>query len=101
MKGQGRNGWRRKQRSLRKREARVDSFLRRAPRLLEEERNTIPPPEELAMRPGIVVPTRAEFNRVRRQYYMRGVRLVVTVLAFGVAALWFVQQLMRHTYLFD
>ncbi|HUF64053.1 MAG TPA: hypothetical protein VMN36_18390 [Verrucomicrobiales bacterium] len=101
MKGRGRSGFRRKERSLRQREARVDSFLRRAPRLLEEERNTIPPPEEFAARPGIVVPTRAEFIRVRRQYYLRGIRLVITVLAFGVAAVWFVQQLMRHTYLFD
>jgi hypothetical protein len=101
MRRRNRNGWKKRERALIRGEKRIDAFLRRAPRLLEEERNTIPPPEELAARPRLVVPTRTEFLRVQRQYYFRGFRLIVTVLCLGAAALWFVHQLLRYTYLFD
>ena len=71
----------------------LQKFLTAAPKLREESRYLIPPPEEMTP-PLPEAPNRRDLKRVRRQGYYYGIKLVMLLCLFFGASLWFVDRLL-------
>lgn len=71
----------------------LQRFLSAAPRLREESRYLIPPPEE-ALMAAPPAPNRAELRRAQRQSYFYAIKLVLMLSLFLATSIWFVERLL-------
>lgn len=67
-------------------------FLRAAPKIREDSRYWVPPPEEFVMSTR-VAPSRAELKRIQRQTCYHAAKLVLLLLLFIAASIWFADRL--------
>ena len=70
----------------------LKNFLNAAPRLQEESRYLIPPPEEVVTES--MAPNRSELKRMQRQSYYYGAKLLVLLSFFLIASIWFVDRML-------
>ena len=71
----------------------LQRFLSAAPKLREESRYLIPPPEEMVMSVP-QAPNRAELRRVQRQSNYNAIKLILLLSIFFATSLWFVERLL-------
>ncbi len=71
----------------------LQRFLSAAPKMREESRYLIPPPEELvASVPQ--APNRADLRRVQRQSHYYAIKLIMLLTIFFATSIWFVERLL-------
>lgn len=69
----------------------LERYLQLAPRLREEARFLIPPPDDLD-RPLPDAPNRAHMRQARLEQHYQTTKLLVFLMAFAVALWWFIQR---------